>query len=176
MPALNLMFERTADVSKGMMSQETTESRMKFIFNKNVFVPGEVAFCRIICDNSACANNVFGLKLKLLRKLIAKPGDNSRHRDFSRQFIHLNVKELGECAAGEKTDRTLMIRIPTEIAKLDAGLSDIDAILRCSPNPTTISKHCSVEYTLSAYLKHEKTSGSGTVASIPITIVIPVTQ
>ena len=88
----------------------------------------------------------------------------------------MDVKELGECAAGEKTDRTLMIRIPTEIAKLDAGLSDIDKIVRCSPNPTVISRYCSVEYKLSAYLKHEKTSGSGTVASIPIIIAIPVTQ
>ena len=69
-----------------------------------------------------------------------------------------------------------MIRIPTEIAKTDAELSDIDAILRCSPNPTTIGKYCSVEYTLSAYVKHEKTNGSGTVASIPIIINIPVTQ
>jgi len=45
-------MERTAHIKIKMCGSETTEAKIRAIFNKNAFSPGETAYCRIILDNT----------------------------------------------------------------------------------------------------------------------------
>ena len=103
--------EGKTSCGKSGSEKEAGVCKIQAIFNKNVFVPGESAWCRIICDNSDCDKDVLGFKFLLTRCVTDK------EREFKSKLV--KVKEQGECKAGEKTDRTFLIKIPLE-NELDA--------------------------------------------------------
>lgn len=66
---------------------------------------------RIICDNTSCAVDVLGFKVKLVRHLALEKSTVAA------------VREVGECIAGQKTDRTFVLDIPHENELSEYGKS-----------------------------------------------------
>ncbi len=129
---------------------------------------------RIICDNQFCEVPVMGFKLKLKRwtKQSSAPDKESNKT--------LVVKrEVGECPAGGKTDRTLVIEIPTvnelgTAAKLLADQTPDDH-MSLSPFACSVQgQKVQVKYYLQVVVVHD--TGKGAISTMPITVQRDFTQ
>ena len=173
----NLELDKTIVVAQsGCGNKNTSECYFKAVFNKDSFYAGEQAMCRIILDNSQCANDVFCFKFKLIKEVFATHNWNEEQRVRVASVV-VERKEVGDCLAGQTTDRTFIMEIP-RVNKLDefaervsmqdhathVGLRDLSA--------SVYGRFLSVRYMLSAYVKHARSEGGkGSVISIPVKIV-----
>lgn len=85
-----------------------------------------------------------------------------------------SVKEVGDCAAGQKTDRTLVLNIPVMHTPAESVPSTAprDAILMAGLPGNMYGQIIRIKYMLSVYVKHVGHSGrgGGAVVSTPVTI------
>ena len=109
---VNSKVERSRMVG-GLFGARASSAIIKVYFQKSYYVPGEVANVRFVIDNSNCKCAVWGLKLKLQRSYKGfAPNHGYDPVQGGSSSILESLKELGECPAGGKTDRTMQIRIP----------------------------------------------------------------
>jgi len=162
--APNLSKNLTSYVETGLKNNVPTECRSQVIFNKNQFVPGEKAMVRIICDNTSCAVDVLGFKVKLVRHVGLESNTVSA------------VREVGECIAGQKTDRTFVLDIPLENELDDLGktLASQTADDHMAMKPLTCSvfgQLVKVKYSLQVSVRHEtRGRGNRAMCLMPIQI------
>ena len=109
-PQVNLRMELHSEVG-GFLGMGTSVCHSEIFFDKNQYYLGEVANVRIICDNSRCAKGISSFKFKLMRhyKGIENPGHY--HTECASYLVSLKNPGLGK---GEKCERMLQLRIPTE--------------------------------------------------------------
>ena len=119
---------------------------------------------RIICDNSSCAADVLGFKVKLVR-----------HLGLVSNTVAV-VRELGECIAGQKTDRTFVLDIPheNELSELGKSIASQTADDHMALKPLSCSvlgQLVKVKYSLQVTVKHNsRSSGKGAVCLMPVQI------